>query len=204
MDPLDKYILHFPTVDAAKAYKHELERLVASPNPPESRLSLCPPDPASLSVELVTGRNPLARVPGSRVPTDILRRGLDSRNLVHVELEGSQLSLEEMGGLLEADGRRRHLAWKLRDGWGEAGISVSLRGSAPRKPNAPDAAEEEEDAGEVPSRRKPPPEDFFSRFFLSFQTVHDARRFIRSWHRRALNVNDNESRACIVNASLIW
>lgn len=202
MDPMDKYILHFPTLDAAKAYKAELERLVASPTPSESRMTLCPPDPSSLSVELVWGRNPLSRVPGSHVPHDILRRGLDARNLVHVKLEGSQLTLDEIGELVEADGRQRNLAWKLRDSWGKGGISVSLRGWAPREPETPEA---EDDGAEAEwGSHKPRPENFFTRFFLSFQTVHDARRFTRAWHRRPLNINENEQRACIVHTSLIW
>lgn len=209
MEPLDKYILHFPTVDAAKSYKAELERLVASPRPAESRMTLCPPDPSSLSIELVRGYNPISRIPGSRVPHDILRRGLDARNLVHIKLEGSQLTLDEIGALVQADGKRRNLPWKLRESWGKGGISVSLYGSAPSKvggSEAVDAATEAEDDAEVAEWKshKPGPENFFTKFFVSFQTVHDARRFIRAWHRRALNISENEQRACIVNASLIW
>lgn len=205
MDPLDKYILHFPTVHAAKAYKRELTRLVSSPTPSEARLTLCPPDPSSLTIQLVTGRNPLARVPGARVPRDVLFRGLDAKNIVHVKLEGSQLTMAEMGALVRADGEARNLAWRLRGSWGKGGISVSLLGGAPRKRVVPRPVEEEGEAEEdVIVSRKPPPDDFFSWFFLSFASVHDARRFIREWHRRALNVNEVEHRACIVNASLIW
>lgn len=243
MDPMDKYILHFPTLESAKAYKAELERLVASPTTSESRMTLCPPDPSSLSIELVWGRNPFSRVPGSRVPHDILRRGLDARNLVLVKLEGSQLTLDEIGELVEADGKQRNLAWKLRNSWGKGGISVSLRGSVPRTELEINEAEddvmdegkdegqdeekdewkdegknevedEEEDGGENDAEvageegewpsHKPRPEMFFTRFFLSFQTVHDARRFIRAWHRRPLNISENGQRACIVNTSLIW
>lgn len=113
----------------------------------------------------------------------------------------------EMGALVEEDGRGRNLAWKLRGSWGEGGISVSLRGAPPVKkevvPEFVEDAEMEGDEAEMLEGGEPPP-DFFSRFFLSFQSVHDARRFIRSWHRRALNVHDDEYRACIVNASLIW
>lgn len=108
---------------------------------------------------------------------------------------------------MDEDGRGRNLVWKLRESWGEGGISVSLKGGAPvKKVEVQELAEAdgmEGDAVEVPEGGEAPP-DFFSRFFLSFQTVHDARRFIRSWHRRALNVHDDGYRACIVNASLIW
>lgn len=203
MDPMDKYILHFPTLDAAKAYKAELKRLVTSPDPAETRMTLCPPDPSSLSVELVWGHNPFSRVSGSRIPHDILRRGLDARNLVHVKLDGSQLTLDEMRAVVEADGKERNLAWKLRDTWGNGGISVSLHGSPPRR--IPERNEAEDDR-EAPrwGGHKPRPENFFTRFFLSFQTVHDARRFIRAWHRRPLNINEEDQRACIVNTSLIW
>lgn len=127
---------------------------------------------------------------------------------MHVKLEGSQLTLGEMGALVEGDGRGRNLAWKLKESWGEGGISVSLKGGPPpvKKVEMPEFVEEGaelDDAAGVPEGSEAPP-DFFSRFFLSFQSVHDARRFIRSWHRRALNVHDDEYRACIVNASLIW
>lgn len=218
MEPMDKYLLHFASADEAIAYKAELERLVANPSAEESRLTLCAPDPASLSVELVRGVDPVGQIPGARVPQDVLRRGLDARNIVHIKLDGSQLMPGELSELVVADGRRRNLAWKLARSWGRGGIAVSLRGSPPRKKvippelppegesleGAPLAESSERDTAAWVPERKTHPEEFFSRFFLAFHTVQDARRFIRSWHRRTFKVNEDGSRACIINASLIW
>ncbi|SPO05989.1 uncharacterized protein DNG_08678 [Cephalotrichum gorgonifer] len=225
IEPQDKYLLHFSSLAEATAYKAELERLLAAAPPPEEaqgqqqqppRLTLSTPDPSLVSVELVQGLSALRQVTGARVPMNVLRSGLHARNLVHVKLDGSQLTPCELRALVAADGRERNLAWKLSSSWGEDGVSVTLKNEPPPKRAAPDEkgdaaaassggggpdpalASERRGGGGVKTR-----ESFFSRFFLSFDTVHDARRFIRCWHRRKVNIDDHE-RACIVNTSLIW
>jgi len=215
---LDKYLLHFSSVVEAVAYKHELERLVASEITPEKkvRMTLAPPDASLMTVELVQGANAVQQIAGSRHSKDVLRHGLDTRNIVFVKLDGHQLTLKELKALIGADGERRNLPWKLSSSWGRGGIAVTLKGEVPRvvpPPPVADAAgagpavasaSDEAAAQAVEPWKEKHREDHFSRFFLSFHTVHDARRFIRSWHRRRLNVRDDESRVSVMNASLIW
>ncbi|PKS08949.1 hypothetical protein jhhlp_003562 [Lomentospora prolificans] len=218
MEPLDKYLLYFSSVAEATAYKQELERLTTLEDTAEdrARMTIAPPDPSTMTVELVQGTSAVQQIPGSRHSKDILRHSLDTRNIVFMKLDGHQLTLKELKGLINADGERRNLAWKLSSSWGKGGIAVSLKGEVPRAaPPAstdttadPETNTPEHEAATLMaglgSWREKPRETYFSKFFLSFHTVHDARRFIRSWHKRRLSIKDDESRVSVVNASLIW
>lgn len=223
MEPLDKYLLYFSSAVEATAYKDELERLAAIKDASEekARMTLAPPDTSTMTIELVQGVNAIQQIPASHHSKDIMRLSLDTRNIVFIKLDGHQLTVKELKGLITADGERRNLAWKLTPSWGKGGIAVSLKGEIPRAPAplppspayaaeadgplvVPEDQEEAMQFAEAESWKERPREAYFSRFFLSFYTVHDARRFIRSWHRRRFNVKDDESHVSVVNASLIW
>lgn len=215
-------MLYFSSVAEAVAYKQELERLGALHATPEdkARVTLAPPDISTMTVELVRGAGAIQQIPGARHLNDILRHGLDTRNIVLIKLDGHQLTPRELKGLIRTDGERRNLPWKLTPSWGRSGIAVSIKGEIPRlrKPTvhelatdespaeSPDVVDPEATAPDAPSEswRDRPREQYFSRFFLSFHTVHDARRFVRFWHKRTLDVKDDGSRATVVNASLVW
>jgi len=201
MEPLDTYFLLFPSLSDAAAYRKEVRAQFQSAAH-QWRLTIAPPDWKNMALILKYGERSIRSKLQSLGQPDILKQQLQSEHLVAIKLDGGRLSLDRLKALLGDDGIDRNLSWKLKASWGQGGISLTAEAG----PAAPKSMDTEDARSRVGVYRKGDKSGtssagLASRFFLSFQTADEARRFARQWHKRRLVLKD--SRLSIVNTTLI-
>jgi hypothetical protein len=127
--------------------------------------------------------------------------------LVLLALDRGHVSSFDLEFIIGKDGRARNRMWNL---WGGSrrGVAIHKLGSArAAEIERKEAKLSAEEIGTPISKqmRRPP-----SRFIVAFQDMQEARRFVRSWHRRHLpGLRDAEQTPedepqPIVNAELLW
>ncbi|KAK1759394.1 hypothetical protein QBC47DRAFT_410148 [Echria macrotheca] len=148
----------------------------------------------------------LAEGGGSSSASPSLRRHLSNwarqtdanRVVFRTEDRLTKVTEDWLRGLVERDGRERNLAWRLAGGpmairpirasVGRAGRDVSVE---------TEEDGEDEDEGDEGTERALG----FSAFEMSFVDAAEARRFVRAWHRRVLQVGEH---AFGVDVSGMW
>lgn len=112
--------------------------------------------------------------------------------------------VDDIRAELRADGRRRNLHWKLA---GHDRDIVKLDAVDPGHdlgPSTSPGRHVEAELKEKPLKRSVPAA---SRFVIAFKDRHEARRFVREWHRSRLplqrDLADGEP-ATIANAEILW
>ncbi|KAK3943820.1 hypothetical protein QBC46DRAFT_376335 [Diplogelasinospora grovesii] len=108
-------------------------------------------------------------------------------NKVLVKLSGSKMTPRAIRGVIEEDGYERNLAWQISNNGGV--LPVLSSGSKIRYSVMNDGKEEETDG--------------FARFIVSFAEPVEARRFVRSWHKRLIQ-DPRTERDVTVDVTALW
>ena len=109
-------------------------------------------------------------------------------------LDGPPLSTHQLKQAIDDDGRHRGLNWTLLAGEGAIRkLDMSGRGEC-----RPQSSQSESKKGHHGWRSA-------QRWMLSFQDENEARRFVRSWHRRAIGLNSgNIEDEHLAHCRLLW
>jgi hypothetical protein len=126
-------------------------------------------------------------------PTIIARQKSGAEDMVLFSLEGGPALTEfDVLKLLEDDGRRRNLLWRLA----REGQVVKLKDKSENDELGPD--------GMRPLRLL----NVMSRYVVSFADRYEARRFVREWHRRPCPLQKEyklgDEPPPIVSAQIMW
>jgi len=130
-------------------------------------------------------------------PAAITKRESEAEDMVLLSIDGGRVSSTDLRAMIDSDRKRRNQLWRLA-GNGEI---VSLE------------AEEDRGVGGDRVKRLRAWNYFGSkagRFILSFVDRHEARRFVRDWHRRPFppelvsSVDGLGGEMPIVNAEILW
>lgn len=145
------------------------------------------PYPLGLS-RIVHGRDPLSQV----------REKTTSPDLVLFHTDSFDISEWDIFQALNSDGKKRNLHWRLagkKDAIRRLGVSV-------REGRGADLGSRDDGSGRVKTDLSP------KRFTIAFEDRHEARRFVREWHRRAFpSMKRNPSPddpVVMVNAETLW
>jgi len=130
-------------------------------------------------------------------PGAIAARKSKAENMVLITSDTGAVHYNELLRAIREDGKRRNLHWKL-----------ALRNDplVQLKDNSVVDEMEEETSGSPKLKQKTlrPP----ARYVLSFKDRHEARRFVREWHKRSMPENKKpkpgEELPPIVNAEILW
>ncbi len=98
------------------------------------------------------------------------------------------------------DGKRRNLHWKFAGG----DVNITELKTTNAVGTADNSSRELNENGRRPSTFRAP-----SKYLLSMKDMHEARRFVREWHHRPLDVYRDrkelgQESPAIVNAEVLW
>lgn len=123
------------------------------------------------------------------------RQGTNSEDMVLLSVDWGRISYIDLKNAISKDGKRRNLPWKLIAGEG-AIVGV----------NSDEQNEESDELGDAnaarPSRRRKLRSP--TRYIISFRDPHEARRFVREWHRRPFPVGREDEPPPILNVEMFW
>ncbi len=130
-------------------------------------------------------------------PAAIARKQAKSENLVLFSVDWGRISHSDLRHAISNDGKARNLHWSLIDGEG-----------AIMKINEVERKEDDHLTEALSLNRRTRNVRSPSRYILSFKDPHEARRFIREWHRRPFPTQKEQKvgdePAPIMNAELFW
>ncbi|RFU34451.1 hypothetical protein B7463_g1840, partial [Scytalidium lignicola] len=225
LEPLGYYFILFSSDAAARAYLDQMLQLhkLARTHTRKSMESPLPPPPGYLKngEDLHALLRGFTLIPASQErpslrmlfppfrpavnkmvkyggPAEIAARQNDSEHMVLFSVDKGNLHPSDISDALGADGRRRNLPWKLTGR--EKGIRrIDIRQSEEH------LLSERDDVNTGGRKR------IFQtpwKYVLSFKDGHEARRFVREWHRRPFPVPEERSPKDepppIVNAEILW
>jgi hypothetical protein len=141
----------------------------------------------------------VAQVLSDGGPAAIARQKTGSEDMVLFSVDWGQISHNDLRHAISDDGKRRNLHWDLIDG---EGAIVKINGD---QQNLDDESAEEAIVTRTPrSRNIRSP----TRYILSFKDPHEARRFVREWHRRPFPMQKEhkvgDEPPPIMNAKIFW
>jgi hypothetical protein len=131
----------------------------------------------------------------------ILKYQSKAEAMVLISSDTGRFTPHDLRDALGADGKRRNLQWRLAGG--ESDITGLHNDQLVEDESATDLL----DGGEQRSPQKrtfrgPP------RYVIAFKDRHEARRFVREWHRRPFPLqrehNLGNEPPPIVNAQILW
>lgn len=118
----------------------------------------------------------------------IAKQKTNSEDMVLFSVDMGPLTYWDVQHAITEDGKKRNLHWRLTEGQG-AIVKVNVRN-------------EEDESSDRRYSRAPP------KFILSFQDSHEARRFVREWHRRPFPVQREvklgDEPPPTINAEMFW
>ncbi|KAF6822790.1 hypothetical protein CMUS01_10950 [Colletotrichum musicola] len=226
--PLDRYFILFDSYPAAASYQKEarrrhnlVSRAVESPASaiapaepdPQQVFTLAPPSKAPLNLHMYKlNRATEARLQNfsiqgllSMTPDPPPRAG----SQVIVSLEGGTLDQRSLSQWIRSDARARNLGWPVQHMRAYFPMSADRRRQLTEAEDSPENYEWDEDSApavmspEQQRARDPTDETAKSgRFVLSFPDAHEARRFVRAWHRKEQTRSRGQS--VTVNAYFVW
>lgn len=141
----------------------------------------------------------MAQVLSDGGPAAIAGQKTGSEDMVLFSVDLGQISHYDLRHAISDDGKRRNLHWNLIDGEG-----------AIVKINSDVQEEDGESIEELGLARSPRKRNIRAptRYILSFKNLHEARRFIREWHRRPFPVQKEhkvgDEPPPIMNAEMFW
>ncbi|KAM3084182.1 hypothetical protein ACMFMG_001716 [Clarireedia jacksonii] len=216
--PLGHYFILFTSYAAARAYFDQIIRLhTLARTYPASKTAILPPPTGYLKPSedldaLVRGfslvpaysrlslrqlhkpyRPSILKLLSDGGPTIIARQKSGAEDMVLFSLEGApSLSELDVVKILEDDGRRRNLLWRLA----KEGKVVKLKDRSENDELGAD--------GMRPLRLL----NVVTRYVVSFADKYEARRFVREWHRRPCPLQKEyklgDEPPPIVNAQIMW
>ena len=127
------------------------------------------------------------------------------QNRVLVSVDQANWTLLDLREAISDDGRRRNLHWKLVDGSGDIlRLDVAQQGQESGVIRADEIAR----MGPSGTTHNNKPFPATSTFIISFKDRHEARRFVREWHRRALperrKASVSDPPPPVLNAQILW
>jgi hypothetical protein len=139
-------------------------------------------------------------------PAAIAGRQRQAEDMVLFSLDMGHLTHYDLATALSDDGKRRNLHWKLAGGKEDI---VRLNNNQEVDDKMLEEGWNQDSADGETSRsakkrqvRRP------ARYIISFKDPHEARRFVREWHRRPFPVQREHSPGDepppIVNAEILW
>ncbi|WYZ45346.1 hypothetical protein EsH8_VIII_000662 [Colletotrichum jinshuiense] len=226
LEPMDRYFILFDSHAAAAAYQKEAQRLhsvvrrsLESPvsplatQPASSIFTLAPPSKAPLSLHLYK----LDRATEARLDTFSIHGLLSmtpeppprANSHVVLSLEGGTLDQRTLSQLIRRDARDRNLGWPVQHMRPYFAPKVDRRTVAAVESAVPeesgwdsDAAPALVDAEGLKGGGAADETAMSARFVLSFPDVHEARRFVRAWHRKELVLSKTQS--LVANTHFVW
>lgn len=129
-------------------------------------------------------------------PAAIAARKSKAENMVLITSDIGYIGHHALMRAIREDGRRRNMHWKLAQ-WDDPLVQLK---------ETPVVDEMEETGGSSGSKTRTlrPP----ARYVLSFKDRHEARRFVREWHKRSMpekrEPKPGEELPPIVNAEILW
>jgi hypothetical protein len=133
-------------------------------------------------------------------PVAIAGRKSKTEDMVLVSTDIGQISQADLLDGIKRDGRNRNLHWKL------ANVENPIM-RLHDWPVGEDGAEKPEKTRDGRWRKPPKP---LGRYVISFKDRHEARRFVREWHKRPFVKRAEASRRLgqesppIINAEILW
>jgi len=130
-------------------------------------------------------------------PAAIAGRKSKAEDMVLVSTDFGQISLDGLLQGIKLDGRNRNLHWKL----------ANVEDPIVRLHDWPVGEDEAEESRGGRERNAPKP---LGRYVVSFKDRHEARRFVREWHKRPFVEKGKAGRrlgqdlAPIINAEILW
>lgn len=132
-------------------------------------------------------------------PVAMARREANTENLVLFTTDRSHITHADVREVMAQDGRRRNMHWNLAGDRQDSIIKIQNNGRG-------EAGGLARKKGSFQGGRRP--YEGPSRFIISFKNSHEARRFVREWHRRPLPVQHGaraeDEPPPIVNAEILW
>lgn len=157
--------------------------------------SLCPPSQQiSLRIIFPPYSASMKRLLENRGYAQITRPDEKAYKAVLLWTDGHPATLNQIQKLIRQDGRHRGLNWALANG----DASIEMVGNS-----VPDPEESQENQDAV----FPQPKSPYPRYMISFSDESEARRFVRSWHRKPFPVHGENAgldEPPLINAEVIW
>jgi hypothetical protein len=221
LEPLGHYFLVFSNEAAALAYLDHTLRLHTLSKTHGSSMSPLPfpskylrsgedikqvlrgyslvPGQSKLSLSLINRpySPKLAQLLNDGGPAAIARKKTKSEDMVLFSVDWGRIGHHDLRHAIFNDGKRRNLHWSLIDGKG--GILKINDNQEKEVDHTADGSSVHRKTRHI---RSP------SRYLLSFKDPHEARRFVREWHRRPFPVQKEhkvgDEPAPIMNAEIFW
>jgi hypothetical protein len=158
------------------------------------------PGQSKLSLRLISRPYSLkvAQLLSDGGPAAIASKRTKSEQMVLFSVDWGRISHYDIRHAISIDGRRRNLHWNLKDG--ENAIVKITDDQQNEVDHSTDGAK----GNRSGSRNIRSP----SRYILSFKESHEARRFVREWHRRPFPVQKEyrlgDEPPPVMNAEMFW
>lgn len=226
LEPQGYYFILFSTDAAARAYRHQMIRLhnVLRTHNKDSIMPSVPPPPGfvregddihaimqAYTIIPASQRDVTARILTRPLRPAVQRlikdggypetatRGSILENKVLFWLDKGFPTIQAIRLLLSKDQKERNLQWKLS---GDSSEIIKL-GESKAELSIDEAESPLEDRPDPKNRRAQP-----SKWILAFQDSQEARRFVRSWHQRAIETlhyhSPDGEPSPRVSAELLW
>jgi hypothetical protein len=158
------------------------------------------PGQSKLSLRLINRPHSpaVAQVLSDGGPAAIARQKTNSEDMVLFSVDLGHITYWDVKNAISDDGKKRNLHWKLTEG---EGAVVKINGSQWNEED--DLSDESRHSRSDRRHIRGPP-----KFILSFKDSHEARRFVREWHRRPFPVQKDhklgDEPPPVINAQMFW
>jgi len=230
LESLGHYFILFSSDAAARAYHDQIVRLhtlskmhtrrsVTSPLPPPPGylvdgedlhatlrgFTLIPASHNTASLRMLARpyRPAVSQMISNGGPAAVANWQRKAGEMVLFSIDRGHISLYDVRRVLGEDGRHRNLHWELAGGDQDiVALSKDGEDAAGELPEEPSKGMEMIHGSKKRSFSQP------SRFILCFKDRHEARRFVREWHRRPLpptrERNPGDEPPPVVNVKTLW
>lgn len=141
----------------------------------------------------------MEEVLGNGGPAALARQRTNSEDMVLLSVDWGRISHFDLKVAISRDGKRRNLPWNLI-----AGDGAIVKVSSEEQNGEIDEPEDSSFASSSRRRKIRGP----ARYIISFNDPHEARRFVRVWHRRPFPVNREHKVSNvpppIMNVEMFW
>jgi hypothetical protein len=147
---------------------------------------------------------------GEKAKTDASHQStvINDSHKVLITLRGKRMETDTLRQAIEEDGRMRRLPWNLSSG--REGIFPTNAKPALRDRQEQGSQAQKQETQEAQNSHDPVEgyssdlEVLHNRFIICFPESAEARRFVRTWHKRSIFLRNKKDDDLEVDASLIW
>jgi hypothetical protein len=134
-------------------------------------------------------------------PAATFGRQSSAEDRVLLSVDMGSLTIHDLADTVSADGKKRNLHWKLAGGGNDI-VRLNI------EPLVEDETTKEAGLEDGCRSKKKYVYRGPAKYVISFKDRHEARTFVREWHRRPLPVRREHSlgdeRPPIINAEILW